>query len=309
MYGPGAYVPDPTEGIVDGKDLPAPILVPDDRNHDPTPCPRGGHLASRHTAGQRTFHDLGALSTGCPRDRVGTYASPSWSRCQKSLNIDLSDGALPGSHYTRRVPPLAGRLGGEDGLPSRPARGHRWRAHRVLVPFATLQNWTERLGGKKAHGQMDGAFLDWALATFSGYVAAAALSAGPSCVLSAVDKRQYKRILSTVLDHDPKHDDSIAFLGRFKTAVADRNFGRKGITTDGSALSPEPIRQVCGDVPHPLGPFHVLKALPPGVLTAVAKARALGPVQPHVGAWPPVVPRPRGPPFGTDKQSAATNNP
>jgi len=26
MYGPGEYVPDPTEGIVDVKDLPAPIL-------------------------------------------------------------------------------------------------------------------------------------------------------------------------------------------------------------------------------------------------------------------------------------------
>ena len=42
---------------------------------------------------------------------------------------------------------------------------------------------------------MDGAFLDWALATFSGYVAADELYEGPYCVLSAVDNRQYKRIL------------------------------------------------------------------------------------------------------------------
>jgi hypothetical protein len=54
MYGPGEYVPDPTEGIVDVKDLPAPILVAYDRNHDHTPCPRCGHRASRHKAGQRT---------------------------------------------------------------------------------------------------------------------------------------------------------------------------------------------------------------------------------------------------------------
>jgi len=68
---------------------------------------------------------------------------------------------------------------------------------------------------------MDGAFLDWALATFSGYVAADELYEGPSCVLSAVDNRQYKRMLYTVLDHDPNHDDITVFLGRFKTALDD----------------------------------------------------------------------------------------
>src|SRR5712692_9303929 len=72
-----------------------------------------------------------------------------------------------------------------------------------LPPFRTGQ----RLGEKKAQGQMDSAFLDWALETFSGYVAADELSEGPYCVLSAVDNRQYKRILYEVLDHDPKHAD------------------------------------------------------------------------------------------------------
>jgi hypothetical protein len=37
---------------------------------------------------------------------------------------------------------------------------------------------------------MDSTFLDWALATFAGYVAADALSEGPSCVLAVVDNRQ-----------------------------------------------------------------------------------------------------------------------
>ena len=63
---------------------------------------------------------------------------------------------------------------------------------------------------------MDTDFLDWALAAFSGYVAADELYEGPYCVLSAVDNRQYKRILYQVLDHDPTHDDMKAFLGRLK---------------------------------------------------------------------------------------------
>ena len=42
---------------------------------------------------------------------------------------------------------------------------------------------------------MDTDFLDWALAAFSGYVAADELYKGPYCVLSAVDNRHYKRIL------------------------------------------------------------------------------------------------------------------
>src|SRR5713101_72662 len=131
-----------------------------------------------------------------------------------------------------------------------------------------------RLGEKKAQGQMDSTFLDWALASFSGYVAADELYEGPYCVLSAVDNRQYKRILYEVLDHDPNHDDIEAFLRRLQTALAKRDLALKGITTDGSALYPEPIRMVFGDVPHQLCPFHVIKELTQGVLKAVAKERA-----------------------------------
>ncbi len=148
MYGPGAYVPDPPEGMVDITDLPAPILVAYDRNHDPTPCPRCGHLAYRHKAGQRTVHDRGDLCPGCPVDLVVTYSSHYCARCRKYFNVDLSDVALPGSHSTRRVTQLAVRLVVEDGLPYRPARWHVWRDHRVFVPCATLQNGTEA-GGKK----------------------------------------------------------------------------------------------------------------------------------------------------------------
>jgi hypothetical protein len=120
---------------------------------------------------------------------------------------------------------------------------------------------------------MSGALLDWALEALSGYVAADALSEGPSGVLAAVDHRQDKRMLSEVLDHDPRHEDSDAFLGRVQRALAERTLVLKGITTDGAALSPAPIRTVCGEGPHQLCPLHGIKELTQGVLKAVAQAR------------------------------------
>lgn len=140
---------------------------------------------------------------------------------------------------------------------------------------------------------MDSTFLDWALASFSGYVAADELYEGPYCVLSVVDNRQYKRILYAVLDHDPNHDDIEAFLRRLQTALAKRDLELKGITTDGSALYPEPIRTVFGHVPHQLCTFHVIKELTQGVLKAVAKERdRLAKSKPKVK---------RGRPSSTDK--------
>jgi hypothetical protein len=120
---------------------------------------------------------------------------------------------------------------------------------------------------------MTGAFLEWALEGFSGYVAADELYEGPSCVLSAVDNRQSRRILYEVLDHDPTHDDITAFLGRLKTALDDRALALQGITTDGSVLYPEPIRAVFGEVPHQICTFHVIKELVKGVLKAGAAER------------------------------------
>src|SRR3989454_3545947 len=120
---------------------------------------------------------------------------------------------------------------------------------------------------------MGGAFLEWALEAFSGYAAVDELYEGRYCVLSAVDNRQYKRVLYEVLDHDSRHGDIEAFLGRLKTALDERNLTLKGITTDGSALYPEPIRTVFGEVPHQLCTFHVIKELTKGILRAVASAR------------------------------------
>ena len=157
MFGPGEYVPDPTEGLMDVKDLPAPQPAFYSRNSQHTPCPRCGPLASRHTSGQRTLHDLGDLYTGRPVDLLVTYSSHYCAKCRQHFNIDLSDVALPGSHYTRRVIDLAVRVVVEDGLPYRPARWHLGRDHRVFVPFATIQNWVEA-GGKKG-ARSDGQYV------------------------------------------------------------------------------------------------------------------------------------------------------
>ncbi len=120
---------------------------------------------------------------------------------------------------------------------------------------------------------MDTAFLDWALADFSGYVAADELYDGPFCILSAVDNRCDKRILYDVLDHDPNHEDIRALLGRLKTALAARDLTLRGITTEGSALSPTPLAEVFDGVPHQLCQLHVVKDIVKAVLQAVSSER------------------------------------
>ena len=111
------------------------------------------------------------------------------------------------------------------------------------------------------------------MADFSGYVAADELYDGPFCILSAVDNRRYKRLLYDVLDHDPTHDDIRAFLGRLKTALSARALTLFGVTTDGSALYPEPLREVFEDVPHQICTFHIVAEVNKAVLGAVASAR------------------------------------
>ncbi len=57
MFGPGAYRPDPTEGITVPADLPQPEIVPYSRNDKRHACPRCGHQAYRDKQSQRTLHD------------------------------------------------------------------------------------------------------------------------------------------------------------------------------------------------------------------------------------------------------------
>ena len=138
---------------------------------------------------------------------------------------------------------------------------------------------------------MDTDFLDWALADFSGYVAADEVYDGPFCILSAVDNRRYKRILYEVLDHDPTHDDIRTFLRRLQTALQARHLALLGVTTDGSALYPAPLAEVFDQVPHQVCEFHVVKEVVKAVLGAVACARkSLAAQQPKLRKGRPSTP-------------------
>jgi len=146
---------------------------------------------------------------------------------------------------------------------------------------------------------MDTDFLDWALAAFSGYVAADELYDGPFCILSAVANRCYKRILYDVLDHDPTHDDIRAFLRRRHTALAARDLTLRGITTAGSPLSPTPLAAVFRGGPQQLCQFQVVKDIGKAVVQAVASERT------RLAAQQPQLPRGR-PRTQAAKQAART---
>jgi hypothetical protein len=125
------------------------------------------------------------------------------------------------------------------------------------------------------------------LADFSGYLAADELYDGPFCVLSAVDSPNQRRLLYEVLERDPSHDDIRRFLGRVKSAIAARGGTVRGITTDGSALYPQPLAEVFPDVPHQVCEFHVLKELTKAVLHTLARIRK------KLAAQAPTLPRGR----------------
>jgi hypothetical protein len=130
-----------------------------------------------------------------------------------------------------------------------------------------------RPGGKKAARRTETEHLDWALSDFSGFIAVDELYDGPFCILSIVDNRTFKRLLYQVLDHDPTHTDIVRFFGRFQRALKTRGLTLKGITSDGSALYPEPIATVFGDIPHQVCTFHILREVTKAVLSAVAQER------------------------------------
>ena len=148
MFGPGAYLPDPTAGITKPEDLPKAKVISRSRNFEHRPCPGCGRSCYRDRTRKRVLHDVGDLVLGRPRDIHVTYSQHYCGTCRQYFNADMSDYALPKAHYTHRVVSLAVRLVVEDGLPYQAASWHLWRDHRVFVPFATIQNWVEA-GGKK----------------------------------------------------------------------------------------------------------------------------------------------------------------
>lgn len=127
--------------------------------------------------------------------------------------------------------------------------------------------------GKKAAVRITRDYLAWALADFSGYIAADELYDGPFCVLSIVDNRRCKRLVYEVLDHNPTHEDIRGFFRRFPVALATRRLTVVGITTDASPLYPGPIAEIFGHVPHQICKFHIIAEIIKAVLKAVTRVR------------------------------------
>src|SRR3954464_15937906 len=86
--------------------------------------------------------------------------------------------------------------------------------------FPTLPSRTgSRRRGKKADARAETAYLDWALADFSGYLVLDEMYDGQFCVLSAVDGPKHGRLLYDVLQRDPTHKDIRRFLHRLREAL------------------------------------------------------------------------------------------
>ncbi|MBI3302343.1 MAG: hypothetical protein HYZ72_09765 [Deltaproteobacteria bacterium] len=158
------------------------------------------------------------------------------------------------------------------------------------IEFAPLSlrsktGWRRR--EKKARVPRQSAYPDWALADFSGYLAVDELYEGPFCVVSAVDSPRQRRLLYEVLDPDPEHQDIRRFLARLHRAITGRGGGVQGITTEASPLSPPPIAEVFGTIPHQICRFHLLKELTKAIRRVVAQVRKA------LAAQAPALPRGR----------------
>ena len=155
MIGPGEYLPDSTEGISCAEDLPEAKVVRRSRNYPSRTCPRCGKRAGRRGIARRTLHDLGDVLASRPVDLVITYSKHKCPHCHLRFTADMADLARAKCLYTKRVQDLAVRLVAEDGLPYRSASWHLGRDHRVVVPYATIQNWVEAAGEKKSERPAD----------------------------------------------------------------------------------------------------------------------------------------------------------
>ena len=88
-----------------------------------------------------------------------------------------------------------------------------------------------------------------------------------------MDNRRYNRLAFRVLDHAPTQDDVRDFLEAFKGQLDKRGLKVRGITTDGSSLYPEVLKELWPDARHQLCEFHVLKEITKALLHALAVLR------------------------------------
>ena len=136
--------------VLSPKDLPKPTLEHRSRDYRRRSCPRCSGSCYRDKRHSRRLHDLGSPRTERPRDIELVYSQHRCERCKIYFSADTSDLAPPKSDYTHRVISLAVRLVIEDGMPYQGASWRLWRDHLVFVPWATIQNWVEGAGEKKA---------------------------------------------------------------------------------------------------------------------------------------------------------------
>lgn len=130
-----------------------------------------------------------------------------------------------------------------------------------------------RRRGKKSKDYVTTTYIDQVMADFSGYIAMDELYDGPFCILSIVDNHTYRRLIYDVLDHNPTHQDIKRFLLRFRRVLEERHLELKGVTTDGSPLYPEPLKEVFEGVCHQICEFHMIKEINREILKAITQAR------------------------------------
>lgn len=127
--------------------------------------------------------------------------------------------------------------------------------------------------GKKRRTELAEDYEPWALRGFSGYLAADEVYDGPFCVLFAVDSNLQRRLAYEVLDHSPTQEDIERFFRRVARMLNLWGLTVSGVTTDGSLLYPDSIKNVWPKARHQICEFHVIKEITKDVLRVVAKLR------------------------------------
>jgi hypothetical protein len=189
---------------------------------------------------------------------VSPWICPTWP-CPSACTPTASNSGL--SVWSSRTGCLTGLLPGTSGVTTKSSS-----------PTPPSRTGSRRPGGKKVE-TIKTDYLDKALADFSGYLAIDEVYDGPFCILSIVDNRRYNRLAFRVLDHAPTKDDIRDFLKVFKGQLDSRGLKVRGITTDGSSLYPEVLKELWPGVRHQLCEFHVIKEITKAILHALAVLR------------------------------------